>query len=294
MITDAPSVEAAVASIYDDSVSITGQRSVSGGCINQTAIVTLSNGETLFLKENSARFTDMFIAEAKGLEALAAAGGPRVPTPFAVHSGAERQFLLMEYIPSGRLGPGHYEDFGHAFAAMHADNAASAYGFEADNYIGSTPQKNPRCKSWVTFFGEHRLGYQIRRAARQGLASSELVRNVETLIGKLASLIPEPEHPSILHGDLWTGNTMCDGNGAAVMIDPAAYYGHGEADVAMTELFGRLPGRFYDAYKEIVPIGAEYAESRRTIYNLYHILNHLNLFGSSYAAQALSMTKRFI
>jgi protein-ribulosamine 3-kinase len=294
MITDAATVESAVTAIFKDGVSVTSKRPVSGGCINQTSILSLSNGEKLFLKENSARFEKMFLAEAKGLEALRRAGGPRVPIPLAVHTGQTEQFILMEYIPPGRPNARHYENFGRAFAELHRRKLFETYGFEEDNFIGSTPQKNTPCESWIVFFRTYRLGYQIELAARQGLASSALVRSVESLMAKLEHLIPEPDHPSTLHGDLWSGNAMSDDKGDAVIIDPATYYGHSEADLAMTELFGRLPDRFYNAYAEIMPLDSGYSRERKTLYNLYHILNHLNLFGSSYASQALSMANRFL
>ena len=293
MITDAATVDAAVAALFGDDVRIASKHAVSGGCINETSVIALSNGEKLFLKENSARFEKMFLAEAKGLAALRIEGGPRVPEPVAVYTGESTQYLLMTYISPGRPGPRHYEDFARSLALLHKSASSDTYGFDEDNFIGSTPQRNPRCESWVTFYGEHRLGYQIRLAGRRGLAGKGLVHNVEAIVAKLPEILPEPEHPSILHGDLWTGNAMSDENGDAVMIDPAAYYGHNEADLAMTELFGRFPASFYRAYNEVMPIDSAYDAERRTLYNLYHILNHLNLFGTSYAGSALAMTRQF-
>ena len=294
MIVSKGTIHDAIQEIFGPGVTITGQRGVFGGCINQTGAVTLSNGEKVFLKENSSKYKNMFAAEAAGLLALCVDGGPKVPTPLAVHSDDERQYLLLSYIHPGRPGPGYHEAFGRAMAQLHQHPTSSEFGFETDNYIGSTMQKNPNTKSWVDFFRDHRLGFQIKLAAKQGLASSTLITKTEKLMSKLETYIDEPNRPSILHGDLWSGNAMSDNAGDAVIYDPATYYGHYEADIAMTELFGRFPDTFYAAYAEILPLDSEYQDSRKTIYALYHILNHLNIFGSSYASQAMSMVSCFV
>ena len=150
------------------------------------------------MKRNSARFRRMFSSEADGLLALAREGGPRVPTPLAVHEGPQTQFLLMTYIRPGLPSRSHYADFGHAFAALHGHEVSADFGFETDNYIGSTPQKNPKSGCWVDFFRDYRLGCQINLARKQGLASSALVSKVETLMAKLGNYIDEPKKPSIL------------------------------------------------------------------------------------------------
>lgn len=294
MITHCDTVDAAVREIYTPSVSVVSRRGTSGGCISETAYLELSNNETLFLKANSSRYRGMFLAEAKGLLALQQEGGPRVPSPLAYCEGKREQFILLSYIKPGRPHRHHYRDFGHAFASLHRHDVSSVFGFDHDNYIGSTSQRNRKCDSWISFFRDHRLGFQIDLAAKQGLASGALVKKVEQLMAKLGELIDEPEHPSILHGDLWTGNAMADEHGDAVIFDPAAYYGHYEADVAMTELFGRFPSDFYSAYSEVLPLTDDYRATRKTVYNLYHILNHLNIFGASYAGQAMSMVSRFV
>lgn len=294
MITHCDTVEAAVREIFDPSVSVVSRQGTSGGCINETACLKLSNNKTVFLKANSSRYRGMFLAEAKGLLALRQEGGPKVPSPLAYYEGKHEQFILLSYIKPGRPHRHHYRDFGHAFASLHRQDASRVFGFEHDNYIGSTFQRNQTCDSWVSFYRDHRLGFQIDLAAKKGLASSALVKKVEQLMAKLGEIIDEPKHPSILHGDLWTGNAMADENGDAVIFDPAAYYGHYEADMAMTELFGRFPSDFYSAYNEVLPLTSEYGSTRKTIYNLYHILNHLNIFGPSYAGQAMSMVSHFV
>ncbi len=293
MIEHARSIDEAVQEIFGSEVAILSRSPVHGGCINSASKLTLSTGECLFAKENRSTLTGMFRAEATGLLALKKPGGPVVPEPLAAGEDGVNQFLLTTYLPAGRPGPSYWEDFGRALATLHRHRGVDFFGFEGNNYIGSTPQRNPPCDRWISFFGTHRLGYQISLAAEQGLAKGSLVRQTETLISKLDSLIEEPAHPSTLHGDLWSGNAMADAEGNAAIFDPATYYGHNEADLAMTELFGRFHPSFYGAYNEIMPLSPEYPE-RKKIYGLYHILNHLNIFGSAYAFQAESIVRSFV
>jgi protein-ribulosamine 3-kinase len=291
-------VEEALKDLFGEGVFAPSQRPVSGGCINNAAVLKLSNGERVFLKENSATLSGMFAAEVEGLAALFDASkrvdGPAVPRPLAHGIDRNTQFILMEYIEPGRPGPRYAEDFGRAFARLHLDRIESRFGFFGDNFIGATPQVNTWSDDWIFFFGTHRLGYQIETAKKRGILPADLERDVQTLIERLPDFLPQDVQPSLLHGDLWSGNAMADKSGNAVIIDPAAYYGHNEADLAMTELFGRFPSRFYDAYSEVLPIPREYRTERRTIYGLYHILNHLNLFGGGYASQAKSMVREVL
>ncbi len=286
-------VESVLSKHFNEKVEIRARASVSGGCINQAWKLTLSNGEEVFLKENSADFKGMFTAEVKGLKALMVEGGPQVPIPIAAHTDGRSQFIVMTFIRQDRHAPMFWEKFGYAFARLHTHKAADYHGFQGDNYIGSTPQMNPKCKSWIEFFGKRRLGFQIELAAQKGLAGAALIDKTKKLISRLADYLPEPEHASVLHGDLWSGNVMTNQDGQAAIIDPATYYGHNEADLAMTELFGRFDSAFYAAYNEILPISREYNESRKEIYYLYHVLNHLNIFGASYASQAMSIVNRY-
>ncbi|MCP4195939.1 MAG: fructosamine kinase family protein [Proteobacteria bacterium] len=285
-------VEAALGEHFAEPVKIASRISISGGCINQAWKLELSNGQAVFMKENSARFENMFHAEAIGLKALRVAGGPRVPVPISVHGNSDSQFILMSYIAEGPRGKNYWEKFGRSFATLHRHHGKS-FGFSENNYIGSTPQVNTTSIHWPEFFGTYRLGYQIGLAAKQGLADATLVLKTENLISKLVELLPNDPRPSILHGDLWGGNVMTGKDGTAVIIDPATYWGHFEADLAMTELFGSFPANFYRAYNELLPISPEYGEIKE-IYNLYHVLNHLNMFGSSYTSQATAIVNRFL
>lgn len=293
MITGVADVDSAVRALFDgENVAVERRNTVSGGCINRTSVLVLSNGWKLFLKENSGRYPGMFAAEARGLEALRAADGPRVPAPYACHEDGGAQFLVLEYITPGSRGSRFWEEFGRAMARLHKSNTAEQYGFDADNYIGSTPQENGWSPSWTEFFAERRLRYQIRLARNLGLADERMAQDVDSIISRLDSLLRTPEHPSLLHGDFWGGNFMVGSDGRAVIIDPAVYYGDREADLAMTELFGGFQPRFYSAYNEEFPLDDGYKE-RKELYNLYHMLNHLNLFGRGYAGSVNSIVRRF-
>ena len=257
--------------------------SVSGGDINRAYRLSTA-GKAVFMKANRKENARFFEAETAGLQAIAKTAAIRVPQVLGTGTddtwGA---FLLLEWA-EGKPGKAFHETFGHHLAAMHrADPSAfvhgGVFGFDADNFIGAGEQENTPEESWVEFFRAHRLLPQFRRAGRW-LDADDRSR-VTKLLDHLEELLPEPDFPSLLHGDLWSGNYLVGNDGEAWLIDPAAYVGHYEADLAMTELFGGFPQRFYHAYSEGNPIDAGYAE-RRELYNLYHLLNHLNLFGGSY------------
>lgn len=263
-------------------LDIAERRPLGGGCIAKTERIVTTSGKVYCLKQHSGgEGAAMFEAEAEGLRALANQDGPRVPNVEAVWSEGNAAFLLTEFIETGRQGKGFWSDFGARLARLHAEHRVDSFGFHANNYIGSTPQKNDWRSDWREFFAELRLGYQIRLARTSGLADAKMVGNVESIMRRVNELLVEPEYPSVLHGDLWGGNYLCDENGTAAIIDPATYYGHREADLAMTELFGGFGREFYSAYEREWPLQPGYAE-RRDLYNLYHMLNHLNLFGGAY------------
>ncbi len=267
---------------------------VYGGDINQATRVTLQDGQALLLKWNRGAPPDFFEAEAHGLRALAAAGAIRVPAALAV--GSDPAFLALEWIEEAQGGIDRdvfAEDFGRAFAALHRV-AAPEHGLDRDNYIGATPQINTPSPSWTEFYRDRRIGAQIRLARERG----RLPREREALLTKLQDwldvfLDDATMTPSLLHGDLWGGNYMVGSTAEPVLIDPAVYYGHREADLAMTELFGGFPPRFYAAYNEAYPLDPGY-EDRRELYQLYHVLNHMNLFGGGYGSRADSIARRYV
>ncbi len=273
---------------------VTGTRPVGGGCISEAWWVELEEGSPLFVKCGSGASGEMFRCEAEGLAALAAAGSLRVPRDARIGTAGSVQFIVMEGIVTGAPGPSFFTDFGRRFAALHRTATGEAYGFAHDNYIGATPQPNGWMESWTEFFRLRRLGYQLDLARSRGLVDATLSRLGDRLLDRLGEWLGEPdEPPCLLHGDLWGGNYMADSAGAPVLVDPACYYGRREADLAMTQLFGGFAPEFYAAYEEAWPLAAGSAQ-RLEIYKLYHLLNHLNLFGGAYHGQCVGVLKRLV
>lgn len=292
MVEAAQHPAAAVKAIFGSHVTIVSQHFVGGGSINRTSVLQLNDGSRVFLKENGPRPAGMFRAEARGLTILHAAEGPYVPEPLAVYQNEAYQYLLLEYIESSPESPGFWERFGRELARMHRTAHGQSFGLDEDNYIGLTPQPNTWSPDWISFFRDFRLRYQVRLAGRKGMLDPYLQRGLEKIIERLPALLIEPAAPTLLHGDLWSGNFLVGAAGEPVLIDPAVYYGHREADIAMTELFGGFRRTFYDAYADAYPLGPGY-EDRKDIYNLYHLLNHLNLFGHTYDAAVRSIVRKY-
>jgi len=265
---------------------------VGGGCINDAQALALDDGRRLFLKSNAAPLPGMFEREAQGLSALADVASLRVPRP--LFTGTDPlPFIVLEHISEAAPNTGFAERFGRGLAALHRRGRSARFGFDNDNYIGATPQQNGWDDDWVVFFRERRLRFQLDLARQRGGATRELSRLGDGLLDRLDELLAEPaETPCLLHGDLWGGNYLCDDAGEPVLIDPAVYFGRREADLAMTMLFGRFDPRFYSAYEEAWPL-APGSDERLAIYKLYHLLNHLNLFGGGYLGGCLSILRRF-
>ena len=265
-------------------------RHVGGGCISPAAV--LEDGATRwFLKLNDATRLDMFEAERDGLEAMAATGSIRVPHPLCCGVAGGQAFIAMEYVPLGGGSGVTAALAGEQLAAMH-QSTAGAHGWHRDNTIGATPQPNRQESDWVRFWGEQRLGFQLELAARNGYGG-RLQQRGARLLERVGALLDHRPAPSLLHGDLWGGNFGADADGNPVIFDPACYYGDREADLAMTELFGGFGSRFYAAYNATWALAPGY-QTRKTLYNLYHILNHLNLFGGGYGSQAERMIDRLL
>lgn len=268
------------------------RRGAGGGCINQCEVLELSGKRRLFIKRNRSSFSGLFAGEAAGLQALRRPGAPRVPEVFGFHDDGNTQIIILEHIETGAKEAGFWERFGAELAELHRTSAADGFGFPRDNHIGATEQPNEWRESWLEFFAEKRIRFQLDLALKRGRADAGMARRVEAFISRIPEILIEPERSSLLHGDLWGGNYMVDARGGPVLIDPAVYYGHREADLAMTELFGGFGSRFLAAYSEAWPLDPGYAE-RRDAYNLYHMLNHLNLFGHSYASSVNAILNRY-
>lgn len=264
---------------------------VAGGCINECLRWETDSGP-LFVKLTTADRHEMFAAEADALCALAATGAVRVPGVIGRGVSGGSAFLALEWIDL-TAGPGRAERrLGVELAALHRATA-DEFGWHRDNTIGSTHQDNGWSNDWARFFATRRLGFQLDLAEQQG-HDSHLVDTGRRLCERTAGIIGHRRiTPSLLHGDLWSGNRATDAAGAPVIFDPASYYGDREADIAMTRLFGGFGCEFYAAYESAWALEAG-AETRATLYNLYHVLNHLNLFGGGYRRQAQAMIDRLL
>jgi len=256
---------------------------VSGGCINRC--FSLSAGERqYFVKTNTASLLKMFQCEAAGLKQLSGTGSVRTPLPVCSGTVHEYAYLVLEYIALG--GPSNSALAGERLAALHR-NSEQRFGWDQDNYIGSTQQLNHWSLDWIDFWRRQRLGFQLQLAEKQGYRG-RLQQRGEKLLALFPALIDHNPQPSLIHGDLWGGNLGYDHTGEPVIYDPAVYFADREAEIAMTELFGGFGSSFYLAYNSAWALDSGYT-TRKNLYNLYHILNHLNLFGGSYAGQALSI-----
>ncbi|MFO7178679.1 MAG: fructosamine kinase family protein [Pseudomonadota bacterium] len=272
---------------------ILGAKAVSGGDINEAAVLELDGGPRVFVKWNPRAPAAMFAAEARGLAWLADAKALRIPNVLAVSEpGDAAQFLVLEWIAPGRPGAGFDERLGRGLAALHRAGAPS-FGFEQDNFIGSLPQENAPAPTWAEFFALRRLDPQVRRAVDGGRASYSMRRAFERLFARLPDLVGPEEPPARLHGDLWGGNLHVDEDGEPCLIDPAVYGGHREVDLAMMRLFGGFSERVFAAYAEAYPLQPG-AEQRVSLYQLYPLLVHLNLFGGSYGASVERALARYV
>jgi fructosamine-3-kinase len=284
------------------------RQGVSGGDIN-TAEILKGGGRSYFVKSNDATRLDMFAAESEGLTEIANSRTVHVPQPVCLGTHGDRAYLVLEYLdiglgvgksdPQGRGGDARGrtpvatdELLGRQLAAMH-HVTQSCFGWRRNNTIGSTPQINTGEHDWVTFYREHRLRFQLDLADQNGFGGN-LRRRGEELLEKMPVFFANYQPPpSLLHGDLWGGNHATLSDGTPVIYDPAVYYGDREADLAMTELFGGYSDVFYAAYQEAWPLDHGY-RVRRDLYNLYHVFNHLNLFGGGYRRQAEGLIDRLL
>ena len=289
------SLAGALVDLFGNSVAITQTDRLSGGDINKAYALTLNTGDKIFMKANAKSNAAFFTAEAAGLTAIAATKA--ISTPKIICTGTDDgedvgySFLLLEYIKSSGKIKTYWETFARELAAMHKADVGKEFGFSQDNFIGARPQQNTPAGSWISFFRDQRLAPQFK-AADSCFTPADRTK-ITRLLDNLDRFLIEPEQPSLLHGDLWNGNVMCGSEGKAMLIDPACYVGYCEADLAMTELFGGFPQTFYDAYKEAFPLQPGY-EERRDLYNLYQLLNHLNLFGPTYLEPVLAITSEYV
>lgn len=265
------------------------RRPVGGGSVNQAYAFSDGN-QAYFVKTNDAARFGMFEAEAVGLKQIWESQTIRVPKPICWGKADGSSYIVLEWLDFGYGSHDAWKQMGHDLAAMHRVTSAQGFGWMQDNTIGFIPQKNAWSADWVTFFRDRRMGYQFQLARKQGghfPKQDELMQAIPQLLSD------HHPSPSLVHGDLWSGNAAVTQAGEPVILDPATYFGDREVDLAMSELFGRFPKDFYSAYNETYPVEPGY-ERRKTLYNLYHIVNHFNQFGGSYESQANSMIDRLL
>lgn len=261
--------------------AIATTNSVSGGCINQGYKVSSQNRE-YFVKLNDVAQVEMFAAEALGLKQMYATQTITVPQPICWGTAKNSSYIVLQWLDLGRGDSQNWRLMGHQLAAMHRQGTSQDFGWERNNTIGSTPQVNTWKDNWADFFAEQRIGYQLRLAKRRGGSFPDTNQVIKAVKAKLETRKPQP---SLVHGDLWSGNAAIGDDGSPIIFDPATYYGDRETDIAMTELFGGFPTAFYHGYNEAWQLDSGY-QQRKSIYNLYHVLNHFNLFGGGYGNQA--------
>jgi len=292
---DAAGIGDAIASIHD----------CSGGCIHRVLRVELVGGRRLAAKVNRASTLPMFEEEAIGLGALAETKTVIVPQPLAHITHGSSAVLLMTFIeaPDRPYGDRTWQRFGEDLAALHSASLkggmAHGYGFVIDNHLGSTPQPNGWCDDWVRFNADRRLGHQVKLARERGVLSAAQAQTIESVIERLDRILPRQPRPSLLHGDLWSGNALparveADAATTCAVIDPAPYVGDALADIAMMRLFGGFSGSCFSAWSDrmAVDLDGDEVETRIAAYQLYHVLNHVNIFGEGYVSQAMSLVRR--
>ena len=284
------SVESLLSAKIGMDVLITESKAIGGGCINEAFTLKTTAGK-FFIKYNSAlAFPFMFEREAEGLKILANTNTIAIPEIIGTSETGKTAYLIIKFIESGTRGRGFWTDFGTKLANLHR-NTIDYFGLDTDNYIGSRVQSNKKHQDFIEFFIEERIEPQLEKARNKGEFSQSDTRYFNSLYKSLHNIFPF-EKPALIHGDLWSGNFMITNDGSPCLIDPAVYYGHREADIAMTQLFGGFQPEFYHAYNLEWPMEKDW-QKRIDIFNLYPLLVHVNLFGGSYASQVMRIIRQF-
>ena len=260
---------------------------VSGGCINNTFLATSETDSKFFIKANSQTPHDFFKAEAEGLKLLSRTNALRIPKVIDCNNNA----ICLEYIDSSAKDQSYWRKLAQGLLAIH-NTTSDKFGLATNNYCGSTPQLNSQMENGYYFFAENRIKYQVKMGVDNKLLSKDDVVAIDKVLNRIEDIVPY-QSASLLHGDLWGGNIFTDEKGMPVLIDPAVYYGWPETDLAMTKLFGGFSPEFYNAYFEAAKLEQGF-EDRVDIYNLYHLLNHLNLFGTVYLGQVRTAYRKYL
>jgi len=271
-----------ISSVAKTKVTLLKREMIAGGCINQCYKVTDSNHKQWFIKTNSSTLIEMFIAESKGLNEIANSQSIRSPKSICYGLTKDFSYLVLEFISLKPLSS--QIKMGKELAKMH-QTTGKYFGWSRNNTIGSTPQSNQKNSNWASFWKDHRLLFQLNLALKNGYPPKAYEDGLKLAENCHLFFSNYNVKPSLLHGDLWGGNAACDSNGNPIIFDPAVYYGDRETDIAMTELFGGFSNDFYVSYNQYYALDKDYT-TRKNLYNLYHILNHFNLFGGGYASQS--------
>jgi protein-ribulosamine 3-kinase len=275
----------------DGTQSIISSKPLSGGSINKSFEIKFRGGQKYFLKYNlSDRYPAMFSTEVKGLNILRDSRAVKIPQVLCNGTAGSYSYLVLQMITPGKISNSFFKNLGEGLANLHK-HTNPLFGLDHNNYIGSIPQKNTLTKNFSDFFINSRLEPLAKKASIEELLPASVYDALNKLYTKIDYLIPQ-EPPSLLHGDLWSGNRIIGPNGHAWLIDPAVYYGHREADIAMTRLFGGFDNDFYSAYNSSHPLTLGWQE-RVDLHNLYPLLVHLNLFGKSYLPQITQIINKF-
>ncbi len=278
---------ASILKIPDHKITL---ETASGGSINQSYLIQTEN-KKFFCKTNSlSQFPSLFAGEVSGLQILRETKVFRIPELIYSGGKGDTQILVLEFISPGIRTENFWKLFGEKLAMLHSVHSMEC-GLEEDNYMGSLPQSNRKSESWTSFFLEERIRPQVDLAARSGFLQAPHLLQFEKLYKALPEIFPD-DKISLLHGDLWSGNFLCDEFDSPVLIDPALYFGSRHMDLAMTTLFGGFDPAFYDSYRYYFQFPANYREIWE-LCNLYPLLVHLNLFGSSYLKAITSTISRF-
>ncbi len=270
--------------------SVRQQQSMAGGSINDAFLLTGNDERQYFVKTNDSGRQDMFEAEVRGLQEMASSNSIKVPEPVCFGDDQSQSYIVLEYLDMGGLA--NQNVLAEQLAAMH-QKTAEQFGWVINNTIGATFQANAWNRSWIDFWSEQRLGFQLKLAAENGYGGVLQSLGEKLLIEMPVLFTGREIKPSMLHGDLWGGNVAGLKDGTPVIFDPAFYYGDREADIAMTYVFGGFTADFYASYQNAFPLDDGFAV-RKTFYNIYHIINHLNLFGGGYHGQAIHMIEQVL
>jgi len=283
------SVAKAISEATGSSFEPSASSSIGGGCISRASRITGTDGRSFFLKQNDLDFHDFFEAEGRALKEIEATSTVTVPEVIAVGITGQFSFLVLSFMEEGADSPASQAELGTQLARLH-EIEQPFFGWHRDNCIGATPQPNPRCDDWVPFYANHRLTHQFDLAQNKGQrfpGSTDLLENLS------AFFVSYSPTPALLHGDLWGGNAGVDKQSTPFLYDPASYYGDRETDLAFTFMFGGFSTPFYQAYEAVYPLDPGF-KIRKVLYNLYHELNHYNLFGGGYASSAQSSIQQLL